>query len=282
MNDASALRTWKGELKLGFEQRSGRTVLAQRRHAGPLYVQKVLYPEGPAVCHAIVLHPPGGLAAGDELRIEADVGPGAHALISTPAATKWYKSTTAPALQSVRARLQDKAHLEWLPQENIFFRRVAATNRLVVELPETATASGWEILALGRIASGEAWDEGYLRLETTLVRSGGPLIWTERAALTGRAGLLRSPHGLGGFRILGTLWATGPTCLPSCAEALAPMLPFTGALRAGVTHLPGNVLTIRALGDSLDAVRTAMIEWWTKLRPLVHNVPAKPLRLWAT
>jgi urease accessory protein len=135
---------------------------------------------------------------------------------------------------------------------------------------------------LGRIASGETWDQGNLRFETTLTRPGGRLLWTERAVLTGDAPLLLSRQGLSGCRVLGTLWASGPTCTTRCIEALAPLLPFTGALRAGVTHLPGNFLLIRALAGSMETLRTAMIDWWTRLRPLVHALPARPLRLWAT
>jgi urease accessory protein len=279
---APALGPWKAGLKLGLKRRDDRTVLVERRHDGPLCVQKALYPEGPAVCHVIVVHPPGGLAEGDELRVDAELGHNAHAVITTPAATKWYKAASAPASQTVGMRLQDFARLEWLPQESLFFRCARAINRLTVELPETATVLGWDLAMLGRVASGEIWDEGYLRFETTLTRPGGRLLWTERAVLTGDAPLLRSRQGLAGWRVLGTLWASGPACDSRCAEALAPLLPFNGRLRAGVTHFPGNLLLVRALADSMEILRTAMIEWWTRLRPLVHNLPARPLRLWAT
>jgi urease accessory protein len=279
---APSLGSWQAELELRFERREDRTVLAKCRHQGPLRVQKALYPEGPAVCHAVMVHPPGGLAGGDKLRVEVEVSPNAHTVVSTPAATKWYKSAAAPASQSVHVRLQEHAHLEWLPQENILFRQSRAINRLTIELPETATASGWDAVVLGRLASGEVWDEGYLRFETRLTRPGGRLLWTERAVLTGQAPLLTSPQGLGGFRVLGTFWATGPSCLAGCAEAVASMLPFTDALRAGVTYFPANILIIRALAASMETLRTAMIDWWTKLRALIHNVPSKPLRLWAT
>jgi urease accessory protein len=63
--------SWKAQLSLRFAFRDGRTLLAGKHSQGPLVVQKPLYPDGPALCHAIVVHPPGGIAGGDDLSVHA-------------------------------------------------------------------------------------------------------------------------------------------------------------------------------------------------------------------
>src|SRR5262245_11743583 len=100
--DPVHLRGWRAELELDYERRGARTVLAARRHDGPLVVQKPLYPEGDAVCHTLVVHPPAGIAGGDELEIAARLGSGARTLFTTPGATRWYRSAGPWARQSVR------------------------------------------------------------------------------------------------------------------------------------------------------------------------------------
>ena len=117
--DPVPLRGWQATLALGFERRGAKTVLATRRHEGPLVVQKPLYPEGDAVCHAIVVHPPAGIAGGDELELEARADEGAHALLTTPGAGKWYRSGGPWARQDMVLEAGKDACLEWLPQETI-------------------------------------------------------------------------------------------------------------------------------------------------------------------
>src|SRR3990172_7209250 len=122
VNTQSAqLRSWRAQLALEFERRAARTVLSARRHDGPLVVQKPLYPEGDAVCHTIVVHPPGGMAGGDDIQLKARLDVNAHALLTTAGAGKWYRSVGPWARQSIQFDVSGGACLEWLPQENIIF-----------------------------------------------------------------------------------------------------------------------------------------------------------------
>ena len=102
---------WEARLALRFEQRAGRTVLAHRSHEGPLAVQKPFYPEGD-VCHVYLLHPPGGVVGGDRLAIEIEVASNAHAVITTPAAGKLYRSAGPASMQEQRLSVAPGAALE--------------------------------------------------------------------------------------------------------------------------------------------------------------------------
>ena len=150
---------WQAMLDLRFGHRAGQgSVLSHARHSGPLRVQKPLHPEGPGICHAVLLHPPGGVAGGDQLQIDVTVEPGAHALLTTPGATRWYKSQGRPAAQRVRLRVEEGAILEWLPQENMLFAGADATMALDLDLAPGARAIGWDAVVLGRYGAGEHWN----------------------------------------------------------------------------------------------------------------------------
>ncbi len=195
---------WPARLTLGFERRGERTLLASCEHLGPLRVQKALYPEGPAVCQAIVLHPPGGIAGGDGLEIMLTAAAGAHAQLTTPGAGKWYRSGGRRARQSLHVRVDGQAIVEWLPQETIVFDGAEAELQTRVELAAGASYCGWEILCLGRTAAGERFAQGRLDLSTRIEQAGRPL-WIERASLRGGSPWLAAAAGLGGLPVSGTL-----------------------------------------------------------------------------
>lgn len=275
--------SWQAHLHLGFARRGERTVLAERRHEGPLVVQKPLYPEGHGICHAVIVHPPGGLAAGDQLRITLDVQPGAHALLTTPGATKWYKGTPhRPASQSVDIAVRQDARLDWLPLDNIFFNDSHARQQFTVRLDRGATALGWDCALLGRRASGEDWLRAGLRTLTKFTGPDGRPLWEERQAIDSASPILQAPQGLDGRPAYGTLWGVGPACTPDLAQSLAESLPFDDALRAGATALPGGLLIVRCVAREPEALHSLFRQLWLRLRPLVHGVPGQPLRLWST
>jgi len=280
-NEADAVKRWQGELDLRFTKAENRTTLCRRRHFGPLRVQKPLYPEGPEICHVVVIHPPGGLADRDDLSIRLTLEQGAHSVLTTPGATKWYKAKEGSTLR-VTIVLQRGAVLEWLPNENIYFAGTSARTTLRIELAAEAVACGWDINMLGRIASGESWETGVLRAATEFTRDDGSLIWSERTLLQAGSELVRAPQGLGHYPIFGTLWCVGGKSQPDLIGTLAAELPFTSELRAGISLLPDGVLLVRAVGRQIEPVRSLMIDCWSRIRPMVVGRNAQALRLWST
>jgi urease accessory protein len=282
IKEPQAHEGWPAKLRLRFAHREMRTVLAERRHSGPLTVQKALYPEGPQVCHAVIVHPPGGVASGDELAFEIELEANSRAVVTTPAAAKWYKAPGRRCRQEVTIRLAQGSSLDWLPQENIFFNATQVESAFRLQIDPGATAMGWEIAVLGRQASGEQWIEGSLHSTTSIQRTDGLPLWFERLAFEACDAVRKTPHGLFGYNVFGTLWAIGSGCTAVRAEELAAGLPLKTGLRAGATFLPHGVLLIRGLADAVEPLRQLMVDCWLQLRPLVHGLPPRRLRLWAT
>jgi urease accessory protein len=276
----ASLPNWTADLQLRFQYEDDRTVMTERRHAGPLQVQKPLYPEGRAVCHTVILHPPGGMAEGDTVKIEVTQGPDSKTVLTSPAAAKWYKSKKNFASQDIRISLGQRAQLDWLPPENILFENARADLRFQLELGEEASAIGWETFVFGRRAMGEHWDSGMLRISSQFVDRQG-LLWAEKANITGGSRLRNATQGLAAFPVAGMLWAAAPNCNQTLAETLAPSLPFTDTLRAGVTCLSRGVLVVRAVAQKIEPLRDLMVTCWRVLRPAIHGRHSQPLRLWS-
>ncbi len=262
---------WKAELALRFERADDRTVLAARRHDGPLVVQKPLYPEGGAVCHAIIIHPPAGIAGGDELALEARAGAGAHALLTTPGAGKWYRSAGPWARQRLDFEVGPDAFLEWLPQETIVFDGALASLATEVRLEGDARYIGWEILCLGRTGSGERFVRGEIRLDNRLYLD-GRLAWLERGRIEGGGALLESPAGLRSHPVCATLIAAGAQFDLAACRAIEDL---------AVTQLP-QALVARYLGDSSERAKHLLARLWAVLRPALAGRNAVEPRIWRT
>jgi urease accessory protein len=269
---------WSASLALAFERRGDRTVLASRRHEGPLVVQKSLHPEGDAVCHAIVVHPPGGIAGGDELDIDVRAAGKAHALLTTPGATKWYRSTGASARQQVRIAACADSIVEWLPQESIVFDGAIATLGFDARLDEGARLAAWDIVCLGRTGSGERFARGCVRLDMRIDR-GGRALWIERGILEPQSRAIASPAGLAGRTVFGTFVAAGIELDDEALAACRAEQPAEG--EAAVTRMP-HIFVARYRGDSSEAARHHFRRLWHIVRPAAAGIPAVEPRIWRT
>jgi urease accessory protein len=279
---AVAPSAWEARLALDFRREGSRSVLSRIEHKGPLVVQKPLYPEGEGVCQAIVVHPPGGIAGGDRLAVVVNVGAAAHAQLTTPGAAKWYRSAGAVAAQTLRIDAGPAAVCEWLPQEAIVFDGARALIESRVSLAADAVFIGWDVVCLGRTASGERFASGGHRQRFELVRDGA-LVWAERMVIDGGDGFAASPVGLAGYPVFGTFVAAAPriedNVLAACRDV--PLPAGDERIEGAVTRLPG-ILVARCRGEGAEAARRWFADLWGAVRPLLCGRRAVPARIWNT
>ncbi len=270
--------SWHAALDLRYARRAARTVLVRSAHTGPLIVQKSLYPEGEPVCQNIIVHPPGGVAGGDTLHVDVALGIGAHAQITTPGASKWYRSAGAFAEQRIGLTAQSGAVLEWLPQEAIVFDGAVADLEVTVDLDGDAIFIGWDIVCLGRTASGERFALGVLKHRVSVRRDGVP-VFIERAILQGGSRILASPAGLDGAPVFGTFFAACASVSDELLNASRAVIGDDG--EASVTRLPGLLLA-RFRGPSAEACRRYFTRVWQCVRPAWIGRDVVMPRVWST
>ncbi len=264
---------WKAKLQLGFVKGDNKTILAKRKHYGPLTVQRPFYPEGD-LCHVYLLHPPGGVVAGDQLLIDVQVDNEASALITTPGAGKIYRSAGKQAVQKVSLTIREDAVLEWLPQETIVFEGARLLSDVQLELATNARFIAWEIMVLGRPAAGEGFQQGEAFLNWKIFRNGKPL-FLEKIHLDKDAFLAR--WGLNGCSCCGSLFAVGAS--NANLEAVRELIG--DASQQGVTLIE-DLLICRASADKSAAIRNFFENVRSIIRKdIVRQEPYRP-RIWAT
>jgi urease accessory protein len=268
---------WHACLELRFEPAHGRTRLAHRRHEGPLLVQKLFQPEGDGACHAYLIHPPGGVASGDRVTLDVSLSAGSHALLTTPAAGKFYRRGAGGLAVVAQSFEVAAAALEWLPQENIFYPNAAVRLRSIVRLASGGRFIGWEMGCLGLPACRQTLEDGDLRLGFELWCDDRPL-FIERLAVT--SATLSPRWGMAGDAAFGTalFYPAGQEEL-GLARKAAETSRENGAFAC---TLVDGVLACRALGPRADHVKQAFVEVWRVLRPKLLGCEAVSPRIWAT
>lgn len=274
--------TWHATLSLDYRLESERSVL-RHVHDGPLRVLKSLYPQGDGTCHNVLVHPPGGLVGGDTLDIQIAVGSGAHALITTPGATRFYRSSGEPAVQRTRLRLEALARMEWLPLEAILYSGCQAENHLSFELAPGAELMAWDVTALGLPHAGLPFVRGRFCQHTEL-----PGVWLERGVIDAAdTCLLGGPLGLAGQRCMASLFFVTGSALERPRRDLALdsarqiLQAHTLQASAGVTCPNPRVVVLRVLAPQVEMAMDLLKKVWAVWRQLLWNQAAVQPRIWA-
>ena len=274
--------TWNATLALDYTRQADKTV-AHFRHDGPLRILQSLYPEGKAICHNVIVHPPGGLVGGDTLDLKFTAGPGAHGLVTTPGATRFYRSAGEPALQRTHLSLETGARMEWLPLEAICYSGCLAENRLTMLLSPGAELMGWDVSALGLPAAKQPFEHGSFCQHIEM-----PGVWLERARIAASDTLLmNSPLGLAGYRCMATLFFVAGSSLErnrrqealDCARQVIEAHPL--CVTAGATSPNGQIVVVRVLAPLVEPAMTLLRQVWQVWRGHFWQLGSSLPRIWS-
>lgn len=272
---------WRATLDLAIGRVGARSVLARRRHQGPLALQRPLYPEPDGTPHLYLLHPPGGLVGGDELDVDVTIDADAAALLTTPAATKVYRARADERPCRQRVTINVGGDGEWLPGETIVFSGAHVRLLTRVELTAAARFIGWELVCLGRPACGEALTRGSCELRLEVSREGRPIV-LERSRLAAGAPVLSDRWGLGGAPVTATLVATPPDVSEDDLAALRDACAALSSEDVAATTRVEGAIVCRYLGASVERARRLFVTLWQRLRPPTLGRAAVLPRIWAT
>ena len=272
---------WHARLHLDYTREGDRSV-ARFGHDGPLRILQSLWPEGEAVCHNVLVHPPGGLVGGDTLAIEVTAGDGSHGLVTTPGASRFYRSEGEAAVQDVHLRLAAGARLEWLPLEALYYSGCRAENRLRMRLDPGAQLLGWDVAALGLPQAGQPFARGSV-LQHLEVEGA----WLERGRIAAEdARLMDGPLGLAGHRCLGSLFFAAGEELPRqlredlLEAARAAIGVHALAASAGATAPGPRIVVVRVLAPLVEPAMQLLKAIRRAWRPLLWNIPGPEPRGW--
>jgi urease accessory protein len=274
--------TWNATLALDYTRQAGKTV-AHFRHSGPLRILQSLYPEGDAICHNVIVHPPGGLVGGDTLDLQFSAGTGAHGLVTTPGATRFYRSAGEPALQRTHLTLEAGARMEWLPLEAICYSGCLAENHLTMTLAPGAELIGWDITALGLPAASLPFEHGSFCQHIEV-----PGVWLERARMQASDTLLMSsPLGMAGHRCMATLFFVAGSKLDrnrrqqalDTARQIIEAHPLSAT--AGATSPDGQVVVVRVLAPVVEPAMALLRQVWLAWRSHFWQQAASSPRIWS-
>ena len=273
---------WHAQLQVNYALDNGRTV-ARHLHTGPLRILQSLYPEGDAICHNVLIHPPGGLVGGDTLELNVNVAPHSHALITTPGATRFYRSAGERAAQRTHLTLQANARLEWLPLEAICYNDCHALNHLHIALEPDSEMIGWDITSLGLPSAQQPFVQGQLEQHIEI-----PGVWLERGVIQAQDSLLlHSPLGLAGHTCMATLFfATGSAITRTRKElaleiARGVIAAHPLASSSGATSPNPQVVVVRVLAPAVEPAMQLLRAVRRAWRQGLWGVEGGDPRIWA-
>ena len=275
-----------GFLRIGFEQRGDRTILAELDRRAPYMAQRALYPDPamPDQAWLFMITTSGCVLQGDRLALEVTLGPGARAHVTTQSATKIHSMDANYAVQTQSITLADGAYLEFLPEPLIPHRRARFLSETRMTIAPTATALYGEIVQPGRKHHhpDEAFGATLLSLAVEAERPGGDVLFSEKLVVDPARRPVRQTGVMGSFDVLGNVVLLTPKDVAERVHArIEAEVDLTQGLAFGSCRLPNEAgLIFKALGHETAQVKAKAREFWAIAREEATGAGLRPQFFW--
>ena len=268
---------WPASLDIEFSVRPEKTVPSKIKHFGPLRVQRPFYPEKDGCCHLYLLHPPGGVVGGDVLKIDIVANTKSKSLVTTPGATKIYRSNIQSKIYQT-INLKEESILEWMPQETILFNEAQTSINTEVHLSLTSQIFFWDILCLGLPVNNEKFTIGNCRQSLKVFRGNNPVL-IENNDFEGGSELMSARWGMRGFYINAIAVMTSSSFV--IVDKIRSLVESGEDFLFSVTQKQGLIIC-RYMGDSVDQAKLCFREAWAVWRDCELEKEVVVPRIWGT
>jgi len=269
--------SWCASLQLQFSLKNNKSFPSFVKHFGPLRVQRAFYPESSNICHSYILHPPGGIVGGDTLDISIELQKYSHAFVTTPGATKVYRSKKYSEINNT-LNLEQEATLEWMPQETLLFSDSWCKQKTTINMHKSSNLCFWDIVCFGMPAINKKFTEGDFRQSLQINIDGKPIL-IEKNNITGSSDILSKKWGFQDYYIAGilVLYVTEKIDV----EVYRVVASDYSSSIVGITQ-KGPFIICRALSDDAESMRKCFSAMWRVWRESVLGISAIKPRIWDT
>ena len=274
-------------LRLGFEPRPERTVLATLHRRAPLIVQQALYwDEGmPGLPCVSMISNAGGILQGDRYAIEIDLEPDTQAHVTTQAATRIHEMDANFATQTQNLTLGAGSYLEYIPHPVIPHKHARFVQQTKISIDPTATLVYSEVLMPGRkyYDTGELFRYDLYSSTLHAARPDGTSLFTEKFVIEPHRASVARLGAMGAFHVFGNLVLLTPKVhADRLFDAVEPAFDMNMGIACGASRLPNDAgLLFKVLGMETAPVRDAIRELWALARHEVTGASLPENFLWA-
>ena len=256
-----------------FARKGSETILAQSRFSLPLQALTPLTLEDGA-SYLMLLNPTGGVLGGDHLTTEIVQEAGTHVCLTTPSATRVYRSAEKPAILETVIRLGEGATLEYFPDHVIPHAGSALRQSLRIEMARGSRAILLDSMASGRVAHGERWRFTEMDSRTEVCSSGRPVYINRRRIipLTKRPDRFGSMEEFDYSSCMG-LFADGFTRWKDVSAAVHELLENMTNVCGGAALLSRGGCVVKFLARSAFEMTAANKKLWNAARAQLAGLP---------